>query len=533
MKKFKSIVITIAFVIISSLSLAAGQLNYCLGANPEGFDPRMYAAQTTIIPIYQMYENLVTYNYKTNQLEAVLATDWSVSDDGLTYTFKLRKGVKFHSNQYFKPTRDFNADDVVYTIKSQLDNTSPYRPANANIAMWAGISKWTTSVKDVVKVDDYTVQIILTAPRSTFLLETSLFQGMIHSKEYGDTLLKQNHLEYINKYPIGTGAYQFADFQKDSYVRLIAFKDYWGEKPDIDKINFAITTDHNVIITKLEKNECDFTESVATNDLLQVKGLQDKGDAKNIKVLPTLLGSTTSILINTQKVKDVRVRKAISYALDYDKIMDVVFHNTAVRANTGVPKTVPGHTDEVPLKKQDIAKAKALLKEAGVKPGQLKLTFWYKPNNQNSVALAEVVQNNLKQIGINVEVITYEWGTYLKKTHSGEADFLEKGWIGTIPDPLIYLGVPYSCDSVGFSNEAMYCNKQFDEDNAKALLTNDKAERNKYYADAQRLINDVDVAQIPLVDVIKYHFGNTKRIDEESMQPNYMNPVVKNFKLKK
>lgn len=537
MKKRKFLLSVLGLSMLTAVSAtslgASGQLNYCVGASPETFDPRVSTAETTLIPLSQIFETLVDFNYETQKLEPVLATSWNVSKDGLTYTFNLRKNVKWQSNEYFKPTRNFNADDVVYSIKSQLDENSTYRTTGND--KWSTMLGWKTAVADVKKVDDNTVQFVLTAPRSTFLIELVMYQDRIQSKEYADTLLKNGKdlNEYLAKYPIGTGAYQYADFQKDSFIRMTSFNDYWGGKPKIDRVNFAITTDHNVVLSKLEKGECDYSEQVSLTDVLTVKGLQKKGEAKNIVPIATPIGSISGIAINTQKITDPKIREAISYALDYDKIMSVAFHGIARRANTSVPSIIPGHANNIPAKKRDIEKAKKLLAEAGVKPGTLKYTFWYRPNNADGIPLSEIIQADLKEIGIAVEPVTYEWGAFLKKVYAGEADMVDKRWIADIPDASNFLLTQYSCEGVGHNNAAMYCNEKFDELNKKALTTTNVKERNKYFEDAQKIFNIDDVANIPLAEPVKYNFGNSARLTDASLKSKYANPYIKDFELKK
>ncbi len=189
-----------------------------------------------------------------------LATKWDVSEDGKTYTFHLREGVKFHSTDFFKPTREFNADDVLFTFNRMLDKNHPFRKAYPTEFPYFTDMGMDKNIAKVEKIDDHTVKFSLNQVDAAFIQNLAMSFASIQSAEYADQLLKQGKAADINQKPIGTGPFVFSKYQKDAQIRFKGNKDYWN--PDdvkIDNLIFAISTDASVRMQKLKKNECQVT----------------------------------------------------------------------------------------------------------------------------------------------------------------------------------------------------------------------------------------------------------------------------------
>ena len=180
-----------------------------------------------------------------------------MSDDGLEYTFYLRKGVKFHTTEEFTPSRDFNADDVVFSFKRQLDKEHPFHSVTegAEYEYFNGMSM-PDLLKDVVKVDDYTVKFLLNRPEAPMIANLGMDFASIHSKEYADMLMAAGIPAVIDQKPVGTGPFQLVAYQKDAVIRYKAHPDYWDGKAAIDDLVFAITPDASVRYQKLKAGEC-------------------------------------------------------------------------------------------------------------------------------------------------------------------------------------------------------------------------------------------------------------------------------------
>ncbi|VDY62751.1 Dipeptide-binding protein [Shimwellia blattae] len=243
---------------LAALTVAAGvqakTLVYCSEGSPEGFNPQLFTSGTTYdassVPIYS---RLVEFKLGTTDIIPGLAEKWDVSADGKTYTFHLRKGVKWQESKLFKPTRDFNADDVVFSFDRQQNPKNPYHGVSGGSYEYfegMGLPALITGVK---KVDDYTVEFTLSRPEAPFVADLAMDFASILSKEYADNMLKAGTPEKVDLNPIGTGPFQLLQYQKDSRILYKAFPGYWGTKPQIDRLVFSITPDASVRYAKLQK----------------------------------------------------------------------------------------------------------------------------------------------------------------------------------------------------------------------------------------------------------------------------------------
>ena len=214
-----------------------------------------------------VYNRLVEFKRGSTEIEPALAESWTISDDGLTYTFKLRQGVKFHSNKTFKPSRDLNADDVLFSFNRQLDENHPYHKVSNATYPYFKSMKFDKLIKSVEKVDDQTVKFTLTKPDATFLSSLGMDFTSIYSAEYADQALKEGKPEQIDSTPIGTGPFIFDRYQVDQKVRYFTNKDYWNGRADFDQVLLEIVPDATTRSAKLTKGECDLIEFPNQADL--------------------------------------------------------------------------------------------------------------------------------------------------------------------------------------------------------------------------------------------------------------------------
>jgi dipeptide transport system substrate-binding protein len=475
---------------ITTSAYAATTFVYCSEGSPEGFNPAFYTSGTTFDASSKaMFNRLLEFKLGTTELEPGLAESYDVSKDGLEYTFHLRKGVKFQSSKEFKPTRDFNADDVVFSFARQWDKNHPYHNVSGGSYEYFTGMGMDSLIKDIVKVDDYTVKFVLNHPEAPFLANLGMDFASIFSAEQADYLMKKGTPEKLDVDPVGTGPFQKVQYQKDSLIRYEAFKDYWRGKSKIDRLVFSITPDASVRFAKLKAGECHMMPYPNPADIEQMK------NDKDIKVL-TQEGLNVGYLgFNTQKkpFTDVRVRQALSYATDKQAIVDAVFQSAGKVAKNPIPPTMWSYNKDVVDYSYDVVKAKKLLADAGY-PDGFKTNIWAmpvsRPYNPNARRMAEIIQEDWKKVGVEAEIVSYEWGEYLNRTKAGEHDTFLMGWTGDNGDPDNFLYVLLSCDAVGGSNRAQWCNKEFDDLLINAKKTSDVAERTSYYKQAQVLFKE-------------------------------------------
>lgn len=338
MRSTKLILSAIAVSAMMTAGASATTFVYCSEGSPEGFDPALYTAGTTFdASSKNVYNRLVEFEPGTTNIIPGLAETWSVSDDGLEYTFNLRDGVKFHTTGYFTPTRDMNADDVVYTFKRQLDKDHAWHDYTAGSAWeyFDGMSM-PDLLKDVVKVNDNTVKFVLNRPEAPMIANLGMDFASIMSKEYADQLAAAGTMEDMNQKPVGTGPFKFQDYQKDAVIRYEAHELFWRGKAAIDNLIFAITPDASVRHQRLLAGECHFNSYPNPADLDAIRA-----DA-NLK-LPEQEGLNVGYLAYNTKVApfdNPKVRKALNMAIDKQGILDAVFQGAGKAAKNPIPPTI-------------------------------------------------------------------------------------------------------------------------------------------------------------------------------------------------
>ena len=281
-------------------------------------------------------------------------------------------------------------------------------------------------------------------------------------------------------------------------IRYTGNKDYWKpEDVKIDNLIFAITTDPSVRIQKLKKNECQITLFPRPADL---KALGDDKDLKlphqagfNLgyiayNVMPVLKGQTAA-----NPLADLRVREALDMSVNKQQIIDSVYQGAGQLAVNAMPPTQWSYDTTIKDAKYDPEKAKALLKEAGVKEGT-EIVLWampvQRPYNPNAKLMAEMLQSDWKQIGLKVNIVSYEWGEYIKRSKGGENQAMIIGWSGDNGDPDNWLNVLFGCDSLSGNNFSKWCDKKFDGIVKEAKATSDVAKRTELYKQAQHILKD-------------------------------------------
>lgn len=492
MKKLTKLSLAVlAMTSTAAFAAAPKTFVYCSEASPSYLSPVLGTDGATIDASGQaMFNGLTTFERGTTNVIPALAEKWDVSEDGKTYVFHLRKGVKFHSNKDFKPTRDFNADDVVFSFNRQLDPNHPYhKVSGVSYEYFIGMDMQNI-IDKVEKVDDYTVKISLKVPNAPFLANLAMDFASIYSAQYADAMAKAKTPEKLDSAPIGTGPFEFVSYQKDSAVRYKAFENYWQGKAKIDRLVFSITPDASVRYAKLQKGECHAAPYPNPADIAKLKA------DSNITLL-TKPGLNVGYLnFNVQKAPfdNVKVRQALNYAVNKDAIIESVYQGAGQVAKNPIPPTMWSYNDEVKDYAYDPEKAKALLKEAGFENG-FETDLWAmpvsRPYNPNARRMAELVQADWEKVGVKAKIVSYEWGEYLKRMRAGDHQTGMMGWTGDNGDPDNFLNTLLSCAAVeSGSNYANFCHKEFNDLVTKAAQVTDSAERTALYQQAQLVFKE-------------------------------------------
>ena len=490
-----SIALTIAALAVSS-AVNAKTLVYCSEGSPENFNPQLYTSGTSVdasaVPIYN---RLVDFKVGTTELQPSLAESWEVSEDGKVYTFHLRKGVKFQSNKYFKPTRDFNADDVIFSFMRQKDPNNPYHNvSNGNYSNFESL-EFGSLITAIDKPDEYTVRFTLAHPEAPFVADLGWYFASILSAEYADAMLKKGTPEYVDSWPIGTGPYALQQYKVDSQIRYIANPHYWEGEVPTKHLIFSITPNVETRLAKLQTNECQIIPAPSPVQFPVIKGNKDLAlhavEALNVGYLA----------FNTEKkpFDNVLVRQALNYATDKQAIVKAVFLDSGNVAKSPIPANMLGYKKDLPDYDYNPQKAKELLKQAGLEQGA-EVTLWsmpvQRPYNPNSKRVAEMIQNDWSKVGIKAKIVSYEWGEYLKRVKDGEHQAALMGWTTATGDPDNFFGPLFTCQSAnGGSNSAKWCYAPFDKIIAEAKTITDRPQREALYKQAQQMMHD----QMPAV----------------------------------
>lgn len=483
--------VLLAALFVPALANAAS-LSVCTEASPEGFDVVQYNSLTTTNASADVLMNrLVDFDARRGELVPSLAERWAVSADGLTYDFQLRDAVKFHRTDYFKPSRTLDADDVVFSFQRMLDPTQPWHKVAQSGFPHAQSMQLPSLVKAVEKVDARHVRFTLNHPDATFLPMLSMGFASIYSAEYADQLMQAGTPEKLNAQPIGTGPFVFKRFQKDAVVRYAANAEYFGGKPAVDSLVFAITPDASVRLQKLKHDECQIA--------LSPKPVDVEAAARNadLKVEQTPAFMTAFVGINSQHapLDNPKVRQAINLAFDKRSYLQAVFAGSAIQADGVYPPNTWSYAKYISGYPHAPDKARALLAEAGLKDG-FKTTLWTRPSgssllNPNPSTGAQLLQADLAQVGIQTEIRVIEWGELIRRAKAGEHDLLFMGWAGDNGDPDNFLTPQFSCASVKSGlNFARYCDETLDGLISQGKAVADQARRSELYHQAQQIIHD-------------------------------------------
>ena len=470
---------------MAALGAQAKTLVYCSEGSPEGFNPAFYTAGTTFdATSRQVFNKLVEFERGETKIVPGLAESWDISEDGLVYTFHLRKGVKFHTTKGFAPSRDFNADDVVFSFMRQLDKEHPFHKVSGGSYEYFSSMSMPDLIEKIEKVDEYTVKFVLKKPEAPMLANLAMDFASIFSAEYADKMMAAGTPEVIDQEPVGTGPFQLVAYQKDAVIRYKANPDYWAGKAPIDDLVFAITPDASVRYQKLKAGECHVMPYPNPADLAAMA----KDPEVNLMEKEGL--NVGYLAYNTMMAPfdKPEVRKALNMAINKQAILDAVFQGAGKIAKNPIPPTIWSYNDAVQDDPYDPVAAKKMLEEAGVK--DLSAKIWampvQRPYNPNARRMAEIIQADWAKVGVNVEIVSYEWGEYLKRSKEKDRDgAVLLGWTGDNGDPDNFLAVLLGCDGVGGANRAQWCYQPFEELIQKAKTVADPAERTKLYEQAQ------------------------------------------------
>lgn len=469
---------------------AGGTLVIARLSDANNLDPHFLTQiNSAAIIHHKVYEGLVRMD-KESKYVGSLASEWKQVDD-VTWEFKLRTGITFHDGT------PFNAEAVQKTIARVQDPAVGSNRANLFEA-----------IKEVKVVDDNTVQFILNYPYAPLLSVLASAEGGILSpkaiEQYGKDL---------TKHPIGTGPYKFESWTPGQEVVLVKNDNYWGDKPKLDKVVFKTVPEDTTRLAMVETGEAQVAEQLPVTEVDRVK------NSANMTLGRYASFSSEHIGINNKKkpFDDVRVRQAIALAIDKPTIIQGVYNDVGTVAHSSISPTMVGYSANVKDLGYDIEKAKKLLADAGYANG-FKATV-YLNDNKARVNVAEVLQQQLKQINVDLEVKVLEFGAYIDAASKGETDLFISGWGNATGDADYNQYNLFHTKSHGApGNHSFYSNPEVDKLIEEGRKEKDEEKRKQIYEKAQQLEMD-EVAVVP------YRFAENLAAIEKGVEGVWISPA--------
>ncbi len=455
-------------------------ITYATQQTTVTLDPAIHVDETESFHVMNVYEPLV-WPTKGGAPQPHLAESWEVSDDGLTYTFKLKEGVKFHDGT------ELTAEDVAFSMDRMLSLGKGFS------WLWQDV----LDVGDVEVVDNYTVAFHLNEPYGPFL--STLVQFFVVNKD----LLVENQEDgdygefgdygqaFLNQQDAGSGPYYVDVYEPGTKTVFRKFDDYWGgwEPGQVTEATFLIVSELATQKLMLQKGEVDFIEqwhSVESfEELKQADGVVVEEDP-NVQLFFLSMHNENPPLDNED------VRKAISYAFDYDTAVDIIFAGAA-QARGSVPVLLPGHNPDATQYTYDVELAKEHLAASGIDPGEYPLNYVYVSGLESEEKIGLLLQSNLKELGFELEMQPEPWARMVELVAQPDTapHFMAIFHTAKYPSPDGHTYLMFHPNAWGtYMSSSFYENPEVSDLLDKARAATETEEQYEYYGQVQEIVAD-------------------------------------------
>jgi peptide/nickel transport system substrate-binding protein len=441
-------------------STTANTLTLGWAIETKTLDPANNPQNPDIWVIANIYDQLIRVANDGKTLTPDLATSWNITGNGTVYTFHLRSGVVFHNGQ------KLTAADVKFSLD---------RARNPSEA-WS----WTLgAVKSIAAPNASTVVVTLKHPWAPFLSDVSLFDTGVYPEAY----FKKVGASYMSSHPIGTGPYSLDSWKRGQYLRLQKNAHYWmASKFPMQYVEYDLIPDNNTRLLKTEAGELDIDNVLPPNQIAAVK------NNSAVKVVIDPSTETYYFVPNTKVAPfgDLKVRQAISHAIDRTSFVKAIQYGYASVANSFLPKGAIDYNSTIPVPTYDLALAKKLMSASSV-PHGFKMTFYVSSGDTIGNEEAQVFQSDVAQIGIQVTIKTMDGTTLFNDQQAGKISFTTNIWTNDIPDPDELVTFSAACAAGSSNFNSFYCNQQVKALAQKAEQSSDSATRQSLYYQIQQL----------------------------------------------
>ena len=442
---------------VKAQDIKKNKIVVAMKADPKTLDPQKSIDTMSNKSITLIYDTLVDLDENLN-LKPNLAESWERLDD-YNVVFHLKKGVKFHNGEELK------AEDVKFTLERAASSPQTLYLFNP--------------ITEVTVLDDYTVKVTTDKPFGALLNNLASTQGGIVSKkavlEYGE--------DYVN-HPVGTGQYKLKEWLPGNKIVFEGFKDYFLGAPNFDELTYLTVPEVSNRMIALETGEVDVAFDI---------GIMDKETIENSDNLELVEVESPALLYlgfdqTNPKYQNKKLREAIAYAIDNQTFVDVVFKGSAVAGDSPLPKASPAYDGNVKKYNQNVEKAKKLLAEAGY-PNGLDIELWCMDDGPR-VDMCVIIQDQLKKIGINVEIKIFEFGAYVSKTALPNKELYFLSWNSSGDGDVALYPLFHSTQHGAPGNRSFYSNPKVDELLDRARVSVDEKERNSLYKEVQNILQE-------------------------------------------
>ncbi|MGP4070949.1 glutathione ABC transporter substrate-binding protein [Piscibacillus sp. B03] len=433
-----------------------------------------------------IYETLTVLN-EDQEVEPGLAEDWEEVDE-TTWDFHLREGVEFHDGE------ELTAE----VVKMNFDRLVDEEIGSPRAFLFE-------AVESVEVQDDYTVRINLKYPYAPLLANlahngTGIMSPNIIEEDYAQLEEGGDVDAYINQNPVGTGPFEYEEWTPGEKLVLKRNENYWGDAAKLDTVTFKVVSEQSSRIAELESGVSHIADAIGPNNVSRVEGMADA----DVLQAPSVSLSYVGFNVQSEPFDDERVRQAVSMAINKDEIIEGVYNGVGIPAVGPLAPPVFGYDDSVSGLDYDVDAAKDLLAEAGYEDG-FSTTIWTNDNEQR-VDTAVAIQNQLKDIGIDVKIEELEWGAYLERTANGEHDMFILGWSTVTSDADYGMFPLFHSSAVGDpGNRSFLENDELDEVLEEARRETDPDARQELYTQAQEML--VELAPMIYVHHQEYLLG--------------------------
>ena len=458
----------IAVFVLSMMAMTGGEvvaqdeLIVAQGATRTTMDPQGQNDQPSAQVRAMIYDTLL-FQTEDMEIEPGLAHDWEQIDD-VTWEFYLREGVYFHNGE------ELTAQDVKFTYERLID---PEEASPSGFIL--------EILREIEVVDDYTIRLHLEEPFVPLLSHLTHTSTSILNQ----TAVEEAGEDYGTIVVVGSGPYEYVDWATGDYILLERNDDYWGELPQTERLRFRAIPEDTVRAIEVETGGAHISLDISPVDVARL----DEDPEVNLVQYPTL--ATHYIGFNAQRepFDNVKVRQAINYAVDIDPIVEYVYEGQAVAAQSPISDMVWGAHPDLEPYGYDVERARELLAEAGYEDGFS--TTIYTNDNPQRIQISELVQENLRQLNIDVEVSVLDWGDYLERTGEGEHDMFVLGWVAVTGDADYGMYSLFHSNQFGHAgNRTFWSHPEVDDHLEAGRRIADTEIRLSAYHSAQEIIRD-------------------------------------------